>query len=513
MFGNKSMTVFSQVRNGVRLVYTKSKSEMSKEVLKDIFLKSVASVQPQKLIKNELKLTGRHLVVRGETYQLRKPCYVVGFGKAVLGMAIEVERVLEDQLERGVVVVPTGIFKNGEKPDSKIRYIEGAENNLPDINAQEGASMIKELAENLTEEDLLLVLISGGGSALLPLPIPPITLDEKFTVIKKLGSKGANIRELNCLRKQISVLKGGGLAEVAYPCRIISLVLSDIVGDPLDFIASGPTIPNTDSPESAVEILKKYHLYEEIPDSIRRVLQRGNQFSDSAAPILNGCYQHVKNYIIGNNTIAAEAAKEEAINKGLQSVIVSTEIDGDVNRISGIYARMARNLDAAITDSGNKDKARVFLENAAMDLPFRHGIVEEILHLDFSRPICLIFAGEPTVVVRGGGKGGRNQQLALAFSVDVNNLGIKSADISFLSCGTDGIDGPTDAAGAIGSSDLVANALRENINPEYYLDNNDSYGFYERYNGGNNLVKIGHTGTNVMDIHVMVVNPKSLSNE
>lgn len=160
MFSYKSVAVFSQIRS-VRLWCTISKRNMSKEDLKDIFLKSVQSVQPQQLIKNELKLIDRHLVVRGESYELRKPCHVVGFGKAVLGMATEVERVLGDQLESGVVAVPTGIFKNNEKPLSKIQYIEGAENNLPDINAQRAATMIKGLAERLSEGDLLLVLISG----------------------------------------------------------------------------------------------------------------------------------------------------------------------------------------------------------------------------------------------------------------------------------------------------------------------------------------------------------------
>ncbi|KAJ8931308.1 hypothetical protein NQ314_015810 [Rhamnusium bicolor] len=458
MFNSKSFSVFRITISSVRLANTVFKRAMSNSELKGIFLKSVEAVQPQRLIRNKVRLRDCHLTVGGDTYVLNKPCYVVGFGKAVLGMAIEIENVLGDHLERGIVTVPTGIFKKNTRPcNSKIKYVEGAKDNLPDKNAEMGAS--------------------------------------------------ANICELNCLRKQISILKGGGLAEVAYPCKIISLVLSDIVGDPLDFIASGPTIPNSDSAVSAVQILKKYHIYEEIPDSIKRVLQRENQFFKTVTPVLNGEYEHVKNCVIGNNRIAAGAAKEEAINYGYQSVIVSTEIDGDVKKISKIYAQLARNMVCAISDSTNKDSLKVFLGNIAMDLRAKPGFIKEVLDMDFSRNICLIFAGEPTVVVSGKGKGGRNQQLALAFSVEVNNLGIKSADISFLSCGTDGIDGPTDAAGAIGTSNLLENALRENVNSEYYLDNNDSYSFYEKYNGGNNLVKIGHTGTNVMDIHIMIIKP------
>lgn len=161
MFSYKTIAAFAQI-GSVRLFSTTSKRSMSNQDLRDIFLKSVQSVQPQQLIKNELKLTDRHLVVRGESYELRKPCYVVGFGKAVLGMAIEVERVLGDQLQSGVVAVPSGIFRNYIRPVSKIRYVEGAENNLPDLNAQKAAILIKELAEGLSEDDLLLVLVSGN---------------------------------------------------------------------------------------------------------------------------------------------------------------------------------------------------------------------------------------------------------------------------------------------------------------------------------------------------------------
>ncbi|KAJ8976169.1 hypothetical protein NQ317_002057, partial [Molorchus minor] len=224
---------------------------MSNKDLKEIFLKAVESVQPPQLIKNQVKLEGCHLLVKGRTYFLKKPCHVVGFGKAVLGMATELESLLGEQLEGGVVTVPEGIFEKYQRPSgSKIEYIEGAKGNLPDEEAVKGAVKIRNLAQRLQEDDLLIVLISGGGSALLPLPVSPITLEEKVDVIKKLAKSGADIRELNSLRKRISVLKGGGLAELAYPCKIISLVLSDIVGDPLDFIASGPTISDRDSAES-----------------------------------------------------------------------------------------------------------------------------------------------------------------------------------------------------------------------------------------------------------------------
>nr|XP_023023246.1 glycerate kinase-like isoform X2 [Leptinotarsa decemlineata] len=263
--------------------------KMTTEELKEIFMKSVKSVEPQQLIRNEVKLYGHNLVVRGQTYRLLKPCYVVGFGKAVLGMATEIEKVLGNQLERGIVSVPEGIFEKYQNvPRTKIQYVEGAKNNLPDENALRGAKMIQELVEGLTEADLLIVLVSG-----------------------------ADIYELNSVRKRISIMKGGGLAELAYPCRVVSLVLSDIIGDPLDFIASGPTIPNSDSAESASSILKKYHLFEEIPHSMKIVVQKENRVSRPAGiSISDGEFEHVKTFIIGWYFFGIAVNKLEFNDKG-----------------------------------------------------------------------------------------------------------------------------------------------------------------------------------------------------
>ncbi|RZC39415.1 glycerate kinase, partial [Asbolus verrucosus] len=239
------------------------------------------------------------------------------FGKAVLGMALELERSLKDKLKMGVVTVPTGIFEKF-KVESKIKFIEGARNNMPDEEALAGANEIRDLANSLGKDDLLLVLMSGGGSALLPLPVPPITLKEKQDLIKELSTKGADILELNCVRKQISVLKGGGLAELAYPSTVISLILSDIVGDPLDFIASGPTTPNSDNVNDAIAIIKKYNCYDSLSHSIKTVLEQHKSKPSLKCfpPIRDGKYEHVENFIIGNNHIAAEAARQHAASLG-----------------------------------------------------------------------------------------------------------------------------------------------------------------------------------------------------
>nr|CAH7747372.1 unnamed protein product [Callosobruchus chinensis] len=254
-------------------------------------------------------------------------------------MALKMESMLGSRMQRAVVTVPIGIFPEGT-PSTKIEFIEGAENNLPDENSMGGALKIKELVHTLTEDDLLIVLISGGGSALLPLPIPPITLQEKHDVIKQLARKGATINELNSVRKRMSILKGGGLAELAFPCRVVSLILSDVIGDPLDFIASGPMVPNKDSQQLAIDILKKYELYDGICDSIRNVLCQVQEFPEHIA-MKEGHYAHVKNYIIGNNKMAAAAASAAAVSRGYQSMVVSTNIEGNADCIATSYARLA----------------------------------------------------------------------------------------------------------------------------------------------------------------------------
>lgn len=258
-------------------------------------------------------------------------------------------------------------------------------------------------------------------------------------------------------------------------------------------------------------------MYDEIPDSIKYVLQQPkNQFSNNnrntVTPIANGQYEHVGNYIIGNNKIAAQSAKQHSLTYGYQSVVVSTVVDGDIDKISYIYANVARNIVSLMTNSSSRVDVERYFVGLSDDLHISRYTIAEIMRLDFSQNnICLIFGGEPTVVVNGNGLGGRNQQLALAFSVQIEKCGItntESVNVSFLSCGTDGIDGPTDAAGAIGTLDLVSNSHKHNLNPIDYLENNDSYRFFQIYQNGCNLVKIGHTGTNVMDIHLLLVERK-----
>lgn len=472
-----------------------------RDEVKSIFSAALKAVEPSKLIQESVKFQDGHLMVRDRSYKLEKPCYVVAFGKAVLGMVVAVERMLGSWIKEGVAVVPRGIFecfrdntiyKIGD--DTKIRFFEGAKNNLPDEDAFRGAVAVKNLVEKLKEDDMLLVLISGGGSALLPLPKQGITLREKMELIRRLGNAGADVTELAKVRKRISQMKGGGLAELAHPCRVATLILSDVIGDPLDYIAGGPTVVNSDEPQDAAEILKKYSFYDQVSSQVKRALDCESFESKIATP--GGNYKHVQNCLIGNNEMAARAAEGRARRFNYRTSVLTTRLGGDVSKIAGFYAELTNLVCNRPEDFG------AFFRNRKEEFQLSDISVDA----DAER-ICFLGAGEPTVVVKGKGRGGRSQQLALAFSVELQKFEL-NADITFLSCGTDGIDGPTDAAGAIGSSSLVNNSLREGINPVDWLDDNDSYGFYTRYDGGSHLVRVGHTGTNVMDIHVLLINKR-----
>lgn len=483
---------------------------MSKvDVLKELFRISVSAVQPQKLIGQTVKLNGRHLSVKHKTYEILKPVHIVGFGKAVYGMATILEDTLGPLLQRGVVVIPEGSLEMNNTKNSKIEFLEGARNNLPDENAMRGALRIKELVQSLNADDTIIVLISGGGSALLPLPKEGITLSEKLAMVKKLGNSGASIFEMNCVRKELSQLKGGGLAAFCYPARVITLILSDVLGDSLDVIASGPTCPNKDGPEKAITILKNLCIYENLPVSIKETLY--DNLKQKQQILDQNIFAKVDNYVIGNNQIATEAILQKPQKMELQSFILSTKIHGDVEDVSSIYLKIAESFENFLNKEKTNDELIIDLLKLKSNLvPLEETrLMNDVKNLDPERDICVILAGEPTVLVTGNGIGGRNQQLALLYSLKLSEIGNRNnIDIWFLSCGTDGIDGPTDAAGAIGFARLIQECTKEGLEPETFLRNNDCYSFYSRFGGGKFLVKVGHTGTNVMDVHLMLIGKK-----
>ncbi|XP_051568258.1 glycerate kinase [Myxocyprinus asiaticus] len=485
-----------------------------------VFSAAVEGVQPDKVVCRSLERHGDKLLVGGQSFTLSNNLYLVGFGKAVLGMAAEAERIVGDHLIKGVVSVPHGIQNtlqhHGKEKmllenNSRITVMEGAKHNLPDADAQRSAECIRELASGLTEKDLLLVLISGGGSALLPAPAPPMSLLEKQDVTRQLAAAGATIQELNTVRRALSLLKGGGLAQCAYPAQVVALILSDVIGDPLDLIASGPTVGSDTWPEEVWTILDHYKLSDLLPSSVKEVLSktgpsRGTQVHEKPQEVKN----HVLNVVIGSNTIALECASRKASELGLRPVILSPGVCGDVCSVARLYGLLLwfacspgkeppPELAAQILQLGPE----VGIES--WDLCRTMQVLEEERKEGWGAT-CLLAGGEPTVQLTGKGRGGRNQELALRVGLELSGGEVKSGAV-FLSGGTDGQDGPTDAAGAVTDGNLMEEAITQGLDIDGFLTNNDSFTFFSKLSGGRRLLLPGLTGTNVMDVHVMLLPP------
>jgi glycerate 2-kinase len=429
-----------------------------------IFEAAVRAVDPGEAIHRRVVRDGNQLRLGQETIDLGavRQLVVVGLGKAGASMAAAVEEILGDRIARGVVVTKYGHVQ----PTKKIRLHE-AGHPVPDDAGIAGAQAILDQVKGLGPEDLVLVLISGGGSALTPAPVAGVTLAEKQALTKALLACGADIREMNMLRKHISRIKGGQLARAASPARVFTLILSDIVGDPLDAIASGPTVPDPTTYADALGILEKYRIRGEIPGSVRAHLEAGARGEIPETPKPNDpLFSRVNSLMVASNIQALEAAKSEACALGLTPIILSSFIEGETREIARMHAALAREVRA----SGNPLKP----------------------------PLCIITGGETTVTLRGKGKGGRNQEFALAGALDIAGL----PDVVILSAGTDGTDGPTDAAGAIVDGETVSRALAMGLSPRAALDTNDAYPFFQQLG---DLIITGPTKTNVMDVRLVLV--------
>lgn len=466
-----------------RLYSTTMDSKLLNHIL-EIYNHGIDAVMPSKIISNNVILQEKTVSVCTKTYNIEKGCYAIGFGKAALGMAIELERILDKTLLKGIISVPIGSLASlATTSIHKFEILEGAKDNLPDFKAVENAEQIVNFVKCLDEDSIIFVLISGGGSALLPYPKSPITLDEKLQVIKLAVKAGADIQTLNVLRSRLSVTKGGGLARLAYPRQLITLILSDVVGDDLNIIASGPTIqPQPNQPIQ--KILQ--HLKLELPPKVVQTLLANQE--ECQIPIANKTYTNVNNFIIGNNQKAVDAVYDQASTLGYCAIKGPSLIEGHVNEVVKAYIQLIQ----VYRQGGDLNTLPSLLQ-----LPKDFNIKRE------SKPMCLIFGGETTVVLKGHGLGGRNQHMALEFSIAAKEAGIE--DVYLVSVGTDGIDGPTDAAGAIGFPGQIDEAKAEGLNPSEYLLNNDSYHYFSKLSNGKYLIKVGHTGTNVSDLHMIFI--------
>jgi glycerate 2-kinase len=382
---------------------------------------------------------------------------IVGAGKASARMAVAIEEILGDLISGGLINVKYG---HGE-PLRKITVWE-AGHPVPDQSGIEGARRLLALVKDANERDLVICLISGGGSSLLPQPTSGIDLLSKQETTRALLESGATIHQVNAVRKHISDIKGGRLAQAAAPARVVSLLLSDVIGDDLDVIASGPTVPDTTTFATALDVLARYDLTGRVPANVLSHLQAGARGENSETPKPGDVvFQNVVNLIIANNAGAINAAAEKAHSLGYKPLVLSSFVQGEAREVARVMAAIAREI--AVTGR------------------------------PIARPACVIAGGETTVTLKGTGTGGRNQELALQASLDIENID----NILILAAGTDGTDGPTDAAGAIASGKTLAVARELGLSARDYLANNDSYHFFEAIG---DLVVTGPTGTNVMDI-------------
>jgi glycerate-2-kinase len=434
-------------------------NDRRKESVAEIFYAALKAVDPHSLVASHMDTFSSEF--QKDEYN---KFLVIGFGKAACRMAKAVEDSVNDFIHGGIAITKFGHCPLSHKPQ-KIQVIE-AGHPVPDENGLKGAEKTIRLLKESDEKSLVLCLISGGGSALLISPFKGITLDDKKKITELLLKAGANIYDLNTVRKHISRVKGGRLAELAYPSRLISLVISDVIGDRLDVIASGPTAPDPTTYKDAWKILKQYDLIGSLPSSVNEVLAEGAKGLIPETPKeMNPIFEKVDNIIIGNNKKALEAAKTKADKLGFHSEVLSFAISGEAREVGKQFAKKAN---------------------------------EVMISKTTNRPICLISGGETTVTVRGNGIGGRNMELALSFAMEIEDID----GITLLSAGTDGTDGPTDAAGAIVDGATMTRAKARGLNPENYLENNDSYTFFKETG---DLFITGPTGTNVMDIQIVLI--------
>jgi glycerate 2-kinase len=433
-----------------------------------IFRAGLEGVDAAAAVARWVQLRGANLQVAGESFVLDafERIRVVGMGKASAAMAGPLEDILGDRIDDGVVVVKDG----HARPLLRIRVRE-AGHPVPDRRGVMAAEEMIRLVEGGGPRDLVFCLVSGGGSALSPAPVGGITLEEMQGITRLLLGSGATIHELNTLRKHISRLKGGLLARLAHPATVISLVLSDVVGDDLDTIASGPTVPDGGTFPDCLSILDRRGIRSLAPRGILDVLEAGARGEIPETPKAGDpIFDSVRNFIVGNNRMAVEAAAAKARELGYETRLPAGYEEGEAREVARAHVALAR-------------KVRE-----------RSG--------PGSRPTCIITGGETTVTLLGTGEGGRNQELALAAALELDG----TSGIVVLSAGTDGTDGPTEAAGAVADGGSVDRGRKVGMDAGEYLAANDSYNFFSPLG---DLLVTGPTFTNVMDLRIVLVTPPS----
>jgi glycerate 2-kinase len=429
-----------------------------------IFTTAVKSADPEEAIRRLVHRYEEMLEIAGQRYDLSRyrNIYIAGAGKASARMAQAVEALLDKRITDGAVIVRYGYCL----PTQKVKILE-ASHPVPDREGLEATAKVIGLLEKADKDDLIICVISGGGSALLSLPREGVSLQNKQDTTQLLLNCGARIQEINAVRKHISQVKGGGLARIAYPATVVALILSDVVGDPIETIASGPTAPDPSTFADCVGILERYALWAQVPAPVRKLIEKGVRGELPETPKGDDAiFANVTNVVVGNNRLATHAAKKRARELGYQSCILSSYIEGEAR-------------DAAV---------------------FHMAIAKEVLNSGepISRPACLVSGGETTVTVRGQGVGGRNQEFALAAALEMDG----TDGMVVLSAGTDGTDGPTDAAGGLVDGTTIRRARSKRLDALEHLQKNDSYPVLL---ATDDLLFTGPTYTNVMDLRLVLI--------
>jgi glycerate 2-kinase len=424
-------------------------------LLKKLIVRGLGAADAQRVVSRAISRNGEKLVIGYERV------VVLGAGKATASMAQAVEQRLGSRLQGGFVVV-----KHGHVVPTRRIVVAEAGHPVPDRSGQRAAARLCAIVEELGRRDLLIVLLSGGASSLLPAPVTGITLADKQRVTQELLRCGASIREINTVRKHLSRIKGGRLAELT-KATIVTLILSDVLGDDLSAIASGPTVPDPTTYQEAVAILKRYRIWRGVPQRVRRHLDRGCQGLTSETPKPNSVlFRRVHHHIVGNNATAVMAVARAAREAGLRTLVHRPTLTGEARDEGQRFGVLAKNI-------------------------LRAG-------KPLQRPCCVVAGGETTVTVTGKGAGGRAQEFAAAAALEIAGL----AKVWVVAIGTDGTDGPTDAAGAVIDGHTVARAQRLSVDLKGALKRHNTYPALKRLD---QLIVTGPTGTNVNDLYLLLV--------
>lgn len=447
----------------MRIAIKHHNSERNADIVNSIINAALDAVDPYQCTRKILEKKDSQISIKDIQIDLNnyEHVYLVGTGKAVLPMAEAVQDELGEVIKGGLLIAKHE-SPQIQKDLSGSIVVRLGSHPIPSSQSVESTRELVKFVNSLNEKDLVICLISGGGSALMTLPDTNITIDDMQEVTRQLLFSGAAIDEVNTIRKHLDQVKGGGLARKIWPAALVTLVLSDVIGDPLEAIASGPTVSDSTTFADAEKIIEKYHLAEQIPASVCQYIKDGvGGKIQETVKAGDECITHAHTFVIGSLAIAAQAAKEKAISSGFNTEVLTTKLKGEAREVGDKLAGELINM------------------------------VEGNHHL--TKPACLIAGGETTVTVRGKGKGGRNQETALSAAKTLQGI----SNCLFISLATDGEDGPTDAAGGVVDGKTIETGNKLGLDADDHLNRNDAYTYLEKTGS---LIKIGPTGTNVNDL-------------